>query len=418
MPYAVRTYASRLILAIVTFLTNVLIARKLGTSGVGNYALILASGMLLAHLLSFGLESALIYFTSKKIKSRNKLLKFAVTYALSITLLATIIINTLNIFDIFKFQHSYLVCIVMLFQMLQSLLIAIKTGEGQLYFINKCLIFCHCIFLFLVAFILPTNYQNYLTIVTAYIFISFIFFVLITKDVKWFGSSSEQIPSKDLFIYARRSYIANISGVIRLRIQIIILSLFALPPSLGIFSVAQSFTEALYILPIMLSSILIPSISNLEKKAQEKSFINFTKFAFYTGLAMLIGIQLIAPIIIPLIYGDQYVEVVTVLRVLSISVAFYCLNKMFMGFLFAINKPELCSRAEFIAMIIAIVFSLVLAPIYGATGIAISAVLSAISLSIVLMFYLKQVSKVRMRDIILLKQNDITLLFDNIGLNK
>ncbi len=418
MPYAVRTYATRLILAIVTFLTNILIARKLGTSGVGNYALIMALGMLLAHLLSFGLESALLYFTSKKLNSRNKLLKFAVTYALSVTLLVAVIMSTLNVFGIFKFQHSYLICLVMMFQMLQSLVIAIKTGEGKLYFVNKCLILCHCIFLIFVAFILPTNYQNYSTIIAVYAFISFILFALITKDVKWLERSPSQIFNKDLFIYARRSYIASISGIIRLRIQIIILSLFALPTSLGVFSVAQSFTEALFILPVMLSSLLIPSISNLEKKDQERTFINFTKFSLYTGLAMLISIQLIAPNIIPFLYGEQYIEVVTVLSVLSISVIFYCINKMIMGFLFAINKPELCSRSEFIAMFIAITCSLALAPAYGAIGIAISAVLSAMSLSIALIFYLKQVSEVRMRDIILLKRDDITLLFENIGFKK
>ena len=418
MSNATRTYATRLILAIVTFLTNVLIARKLGASGVGNYALILASGMLLAQLLSFGLESALLYFTSKNTKNRNSFMRLAITYALLSACLVAVIISILIGVGILNSQHSYLICLVMLFQMLQSLVIAIKTGEGQLYFINKCLIFCHSIFLIFVAFILPVNYQNYLTIVAAYVFISFMLLVLITKDVKWLERSAVQTFNKDLFIYARRSYIASISGVIRLRVQIIILSAFALPTSLGIFSVAQSFTEALFILPVMLSSLLIPSISNLEKKEQEKSFINFTKFSVYSGLIMVISIQLISPVIIPLIYGEQYVDVVNVLSVLSISVVFYSINKMLMGFLFAINKPEICSRSEFMAMCIAVACSLILAPTYGAMGIAISAVLSAMSLSIILVFYLKHVSEVRIRDIVLLKRKDITLLFENIGFKK
>jgi O-antigen/teichoic acid export membrane protein len=409
------TYLSKIILTIVTFITNIFIARAIGAEGIGNYALIVTSGVLLSAFFSFGLESSLLYFSSNNSDCRRELFHYSMIYVTFTSASLLLLYSFADSLGIYNNSNAYYIILVMTTYMLQSMIVSIKIGSGKLVKVNKTLIFCNLLCVLFVSFISSFLEVSYKSIVIAYVLVTGLTVLILISQFKVTSSkNSDNLVIKEIFQYAIKSYLANISGILRLRLPIIILASFVLSDQVGIYSVAQTFNESVYIFPVVLSSMIIPMLSNMDKNEQQDLALKYAKFSLFFSFILVIFINSLAFFFIIPIYGQEFADSVELLLIMSPSIIFFSISKILMAYFFGIKKPEYCSFSEFITMIISTGLLLIFTAKYGVQGTAVSVLLSSMLLCGVVMTIFAKKVDIELRVIFTIQKTDIKDIIKNL----
>ena len=140
------TFLSQILIFALGFITSIILARILGPTGKGIYALIILIPALMLKLGSLGIEAANVYFTGSK---RYKIKDIVSNSLLSSILLSTILIilffgvSHLDIFQNFLDSNQitpfylWLVVLTVPFSLLSGFLISILLGAEKITIYNK-----------------------------------------------------------------------------------------------------------------------------------------------------------------------------------------------------------------------------------------------------------------------------------------
>lgn len=154
--------------------------------------------------------------------------------------------------------------------------------------------------------------------------------------------------------------------------------------SVGIYSVAYKMTYALQFVPMTVTAAVYPAIAAAWVKHDheqiKRTYTGALRLMAYLGLGLSAGLSALAPRIIPLVYGEKYLD-----AVIPFSVLPWVLLALFMDFplgslLNATKRAHLKTTAMVLTMIINIVLNTILVPKYGPLGAAWASVLSFWSL--------------------------------------
>lgn len=141
----------------------------------------------------------------------------------------------------------------------------------------------------------------------------------------------------------------------------------------AIYGVAFSLMNVMRQIPRSLSVVLLPVSSELYT-AKDPEFTPGIKklyiYSFIVGLPIVLGIIFFAKLVITLLFGANYVDAAAPLQILalgSIPLAILLINEsIFKG----IGKPNRYAMISGIGAVIGLVLSVVLIPMYGASGAA------------------------------------------------
>lgn len=405
-------YFSKLLLMAISFCTNILIARHIGPEGVGHFALIMVAGILLSTLLSFGMEASLLYFSSKYPEASSKLFKFGLKYTFSVSLIAggaSIIASKMGLYS--NEDANYIISIMAL-TMLQSFVISIKIGKGHLLGVNQSLIVINVIYLLSVVFLTGRLSLSYHSILFMYSLTCIVFIVFALRGVLGGdGRSRVEIAVNALFSYSFRSYVGNLSGVLRLRIPVIMISIYCSSFDVGIYSTSQSLIESFYIFPVILGSLLVPAITSCtEESAKSNITLRYAKLAFFTSLCVVIMFNLFCELIIVKAYGVEFHPAVRVSGILSVGAVLYGVTKILMSYFTGIGRPGITSILEFTSLAILIVLLYFLAPRYGVIGVSYSVIFSFLALLAMSLFAFKRLAKIEVHKIFFMSVTDFKYL--------
>lgn len=405
-------YFSKLLLMAISFCTNILIARHIGPEGVGHFALIMVAGILLSTLLSFGMETSLLYFSSKYPEASSKLFKFGLKYTLFVSLIAggaSIIASKMGLYS--NEDANYIISIMAL-TMLQSFVISIKIGKGHLLGVNQSLIVVNVIYLLSVVFLTERLSLSYHSILFMYSLTCIVFIVFALRGVLGgAGRSRVEIAVNALFSYSFRSYVGSLSGVLRLRIPVIMISIYCSSFDVGIYSTSQSLIESFYIFPVILSSLLVPVITSCtEESARSNITLRYAKLAFFTSLCVVIMFNLFCELIIVKAYGVEFHPAVRVSGMLSVGAVLYGVTKILMSYFTGIGRPGITSILEFTSLAILIVLLCFLAPRYGIIGVSYSVIFSFLALLAMSLFAFKRLAKIEVHKIFFMSVTDFKYL--------
>ena len=100
------------------------------------------------------------------------------------------------------------------------------------------------------------------------------------------------------------------------------------------------------------------------------------KVVVLIALPISAGVWLIAPDLIMIIFGKAFEESSSVLRILSGLLFFTFLNRLMMTFLAASDKQSDAARVQWIAVLLNLIGNLILIPVFGVMGAAISTLIS------------------------------------------
>lgn len=172
------------------------------------------------------------------------------------------------------------------------------------------------------------------------------------------------------------------------RIDTLILSLFRSSPEVGAYGFAYKFFEFGLVLPAFFMNSIYPELVQKNRldpqmKTDFKSIKKLmTVFAFIAMLAVWVFSPLLA------IVKSDYVYSVVLLRLLSLSLPFFYLSSPYMWWYILHNEQRKLIFIYALALVIVLLGNLILIPIYGAVGAAITTIVVELIVLLLLVSYL------------------------------
>jgi O-antigen/teichoic acid export membrane protein len=148
---------------------------------------------------------------------------------------------------------------------------------------------------------------------------------------------------------------------------------------LGLYSVAKTLTEVWYFIPMIITQSVFPAIVNAKKVSEEMYKKRIMQVVFLLGwLGIFIStiVSLLSYELISILYGKQYIEAYKVLSIYSwsIFVLYWMAGISTMNYIE--NTTKLAFYAVAISSISNVVLNLILIPLFGINGAAISFIIS------------------------------------------
>jgi O-antigen/teichoic acid export membrane protein len=149
--------------------------------------------------------------------------------------------------------------------------------------------------------------------------------------------------------------------------------------AVGIYSVAVKLSETWYFIPMMISTSVFPAILKARKKSQELYLKRiqtlFDAFTWFT-IIIALGVSLLSPFIIDILYGDKFASAATVLSIHIWAGVFVFLGVASSKYLIAENITRITFYRTIAGAIINILLNLIFIPTYGIIGVAVATVIS------------------------------------------
>jgi O-antigen/teichoic acid export membrane protein len=156
----------------------------------------------------------------------------------------------------------------------------------------------------------------------------------------------------------------------------------------GLYATSQRVVTFLYIIPGLITSSLLPTLSrqlnNLEKI---KNVVHTSiQIIYLFSIPMIFGGLIIGGDLIIKLFGEQYIGSIDMFKISLLSVLFVFPALVFNNIIFIFNKHSSIIRISFIGAILNIIINILLIPHYGGVG----ASFATLSSQIVIMLLMKK----------------------------
>lgn len=188
-----------------------------------------------------------------------------------------------------------------------------------------------------------------------------------------------RVLAQDLLKASWFLMLSSAASYILVRIDQVMVKHYLGETSVGIYAVAVKLSEIWYFVPGLICASLFPAIINAKKTNMEIYFKRLKKlYLFLGGTATLIAIPitLLAPWLIKILYGNEYMPATSILQIYIWSGIGLFLNSAIVQYFTAENRLKLIFFYNLSAVIINIVLNLILIPAIGLTGAAWSTLIS------------------------------------------
>jgi O-antigen/teichoic acid export membrane protein len=386
---------------IFTFFLFVLLSRTFGEKGIGQYSFAMAFTGFFAVLSDFGLYT----YTIKEVSRRkSKFIKcfgniFSLRLALSLAFSCFLFITVY--FLPFPSETKLVILIIGFFQILSFFMDGIGATfvahEDSQYSAMLSAAFRGVAALagILVMWSGGSLVATLITLpVTAFVFLLIAYGIM----KRQYGTPSTEWsiePLKKTMNDAKPYAISGILAQIYSRLDVVLLGFFWGEAFAGVYNVGYRIIFLLIFLPHYASVAILPMTSQLfdESKKELKSLYHKSiNTLILITLPMTAGLWLLSNDIIELIFGKNFTESATVLSILSVLLVLTSLDRIMGTFLMSCDRQKTRTKCHFIAMLTNLISNLLLIPLFGVIGAAISAVIGETILVILFMLHLKDIT--------------------------
>jgi len=173
--------------------------------------------------------------------------------------------------------------------------------------------------------------------------------------------------------------ISSLAIMIYMKIDQIMLGQMIGDNSVGIYSAALRLSEVWFFIPMSITASLFPSILKSKQHSEKKYLERFQKLfdiMLYISLLLAVPMTFLSSPLIELLYGHAYVESGIVLGIHIWTSVFVFMGVAGSKWYIAENFQKLSMQRTLLGVVLNIGLNLILIPIYGPIGAAISTVIS------------------------------------------
>ncbi len=325
---AMKTMIVSVLVLLINILTGVLTAQYLGPTGRGEQTAMMNWSQFLAFSMSFGIPSALIYNAKKNPDDAGVLYRMSLLLGIGFGIVAMIIGILVLPYWLKSFspevvafaQWSMIQCPLMVVSQINNAAYQFR-GEYQKF--NGLRYVIPLLTLVIIGILIMGGWMNPFTTALAYLvpgaplFIGMTISLLRTYRVKM---KDAYLNFKRLFTYGLGSYGNDLLGQFSYYIDQIVIAGLLRPADLGLYVVAVSLSRMVTFFSSSITVVLFPKASELSK--EEAISLTFKAFRISTTFTLLgsLVLMVVAPLVIPLLYGKDFNTALTVFRLLLLEV--------------------------------------------------------------------------------------------------
>ncbi|MEH6988331.1 flippase [Cytobacillus firmus] len=403
-------------------LASIIIARSLGPEGNGLYQLIVLLPTTLMTLLNLGVGTSSVYYVGQKKYDIKDIIKTN-TASGAVLSLAAVIIGLIGVmFFSDKFfegvppNYLYFILLIMPLLMLNDFYLVIFQGVQDFKSFNSLALLrqlAALITLVLFIFVLKIGLVGTVIAFIAGVVTQFIVtLILLNKNLKTnlFSGSFSKAYFKESFSFGFKAHFSNVLSFINYRADIYLISMFLNPAAVGLYGVAVSIAERLWIVSQSISSVLYPAISSssdVDSKNKLTSVIsrNVLFFSIIAGIVFYFASDLI----FRLLFGEAYAESSDILKMLLPGIILFSVDRILSNDLAGRGKPELNMYTSIFTVASNIILNILLIPKVGIAGAAVSTSVTYSLSTLVKMILFKRETGVSYSKMVLLQKEDLIL---------
>ena len=329
-------------------------------------------GSALFTLLSFSVNSSMIYYVSRcKLKNVVRSIK-RVSVALTLLIAAVGAAVVLVLRDSYFADTATLYCICAVaygvFSFVSNVFLAILRGENKFRVYNLINLmqrvlttaFSLTVFIWPTAAVIVSGsiFTLLLSIVLAYLSIRHISYAQDTPAPE----NDREVSSGELLRYSMKAHVSNVLTFANTNVSSIILKANNGLTDFGVFTKAYTIVQQIWILPDAVSMVIMSRIAAMtDTKDKTKLATLSCKLVSYLTLVCLPLVVVAAEIFIPILF-PKYVDCIDPLKILTVGSFFITYSKVLSNSIAAYGKPELNIISTAVGVVLNLGLSLVLIP--------------------------------------------------------
>lgn len=379
--------------------TRAILARVLSPSDYGLFYAVFSLIMFLTLFANFGMSNAIVKYVSELIAREKKSeVKFLITYSTLINIIVSIFLSIL-LFLISDFlainyfgvpESKFLIIIfsfILPFIILNSVFSNIFNSFKNVLLMSLTNFISSILFLlsFIILLILGIKKNSILPGFAYFIgiFISvIIFFIIYILRFYDYKTPIKKYPKllKEVIIFAVISFPIGVSHLIINQADTLMLTYFDSLSNVGIYNAVLPTVMVLAFFSKSSFKVFMPLVSEFWAKKDYLRLQTSIKIMIKYMLLLIMPFVLIlfgfSEIIIRLLFGYQYISGDITMKILSIGIIFLSLNIIYQSILVGIGFAKDVTKVLIIGALFNIILNLILIPLIGMVGAAISTALS------------------------------------------
>jgi len=373
------------------FILFVTISRKYGQEGIGVYSFAIAITGYIAVISDWGLYNNTIkrLSTSASSESFRYDIGIIISTRLILVVCATLMLYLLSLLVPGDKTLTLALLIVGFFQIItrfHSGVFAIFISQDDMplaSLLEACLKLFNVSFCLLVIFSGAELILALISLViTSLLYVGTVLYYL---RKKYRAATIKFNLRKSYFILKESTHNAFASLLFQIssRLDVILLGLFLGPASAGIYNVAYRIIFMLQFLPHQISITIFPSISKVYLENPSKLpefFAQGLNYLVLIATPIALGLALISLELITLVFGSEFDGSIVILQLLSILLFLMFFTHFFSMFLMSCNLEKARMRGYAICLVVSLITNLILIPLFGTIGAAISVIITEVIL--------------------------------------
>jgi O-antigen/teichoic acid export membrane protein len=417
---SVFTFISRVVMVALGAINSVMLARFLGPAGQGVFVVAATLITMLSAIGGLGIGNANIYFIGQK-RYETRILFWN-------SVLGSIVVGGFLIgiaYAVYEIIPSVFQGVSKSLILLYAISLPLLLGWGhissflvgfQRFQASNIINICIGLLTSAAYLIFLSSIPTVQAVIIISIIMSGLSVVLSTAYIIWKIDPAVLKPAfsikilSESIIFGIKGHLGSVIQLMNYRLDRLFVNWFIGPSGVGFYSVAVILAESLWYLSSSIAFVLFPKISasnDVVSSAQVTA--KSCRISFLFAFALSIALILIGPWLIPLIFGEAFIQSVPALNFLIPGVVVFTLTNVITSYIIGRGFPFYNTLIALVSFAVMVPLDLLLIPIWGITGAAIAGSVSYILATATALYYYK---KIALHDSLSVKQEITVSLTD------
>jgi len=383
-------------LQLMVIVSGVLIARGLGPEDRGHLALLVVVSTVCAALGTMGLPLAATYYIAHDQRHARRitssLLRMGVFLGLAALAVQVAVLTALVVDEPRRVKVAAVISLLLVPGIVAFAFgIAILQGQqrfGAFNFLRVLPTASYVVGVFVVFMVHSADLDHVMAIWSgAYFLGGFLALGVALRGLPLAAPADEPVPSRSrMTAFGLKSLFGSLSPVDALRLDQIVVGLFLAPAALGLYVVAQAFTNLPRVIAASIGMVGYPQVAAQHDRAAARRTM-WRYFFLGSALSALAvgGLEVLAGKLVPLFFGSEFSEATSIARILILGTFFVAARRVLTDGVNGLGHPGLGTLAEVASWVLLVPSLAILLPRFGVDGVALALTFSwAVSLLLLL----------------------------------